>query len=1506
MQSNLMEKETVENKRLSTATSVSLSVATSASPSLLSETSYNNSILSRSPTPSSISNYVNNQIQGKDSKSESDKKKLKNVLHKFFKTKKIFMGNGHHHHGHHKKNSYSHSLNDESKIYEKNVYGYPSNGKLISNANANASINANTVSTSQPASLYYVDKQDSNNQSNIDNNYLTTPNAVSQYQMQLNEKCKFPTYYSREELERKLQNETENNICSDKLTAKEFAAEVGIIPIDEEDEDSDSTNSHRIYHTSGSTIFSGIQSTYNSIKSYGPRLDMSMFDPPNKISSEKHNESSKTIVPEFNKQSSSDTLNSNCGISLETIFNSKDNENETIEIVDVGSGPKENKTETIESVEKPGNSVVTPTRKVKTKKLSRFEIEVLSSYTPKSATFNPKRPSISTTGLSNEQNYPHSAKKTNSTGSTYYLNTTSSLPNLNELNKILNKNGNGCHTTPSSPARRDYGLTLKGERNDNVYFVCSNVQTRKPRRVSLSKHTSVNTLEDKRGIIKDDAKGKLQIIVDTHEENDRNGFPSSASTSSSSSPIHFEVKHPYSASSSKIDIYNLNNNDATGKTRNMTTTIITPDIVDTTNDSRYTSSPNTSSSTTPVNTPSAEELKNIWFDKTIGGNSNHVNKYHITNFQTEISKADNTIHTTTTSHIKDAMTNTDSVVFPIQIIKTPINGKCNSCLTDSKILQKVEDVRPNRLNVRRVKSTLSKSTTIDGESNDSEGKSEESSSRNQGKSEDGSNVVQVIQKGRFTVMKEHHDYKHAVPHHYKFVIIRNPSTNVLLPQTSTEGGVTLTSSSLSTPSYSYLDPTKNDLKHSHKETLSTIITPTSSSDLTTDQSSLVIPSLNVTSPPDSPCSSRSPTLSTISIPHQQLANIAAASLSSNLNMSEGIAYTTTIDSNCKSCCESSKNEEHVLIVPTNDEKQNNLTCIQSYTSTTTPLSSSLYISTITPVQHSLNKDFMPSVGPTTTPLNEDIPSTSTTPSTTPSITPSSTPSVTPSHTLSQELSSRSSPILFNQLSSTSTSPLLTATKALEETRSISSRNSQEFKLEPPQMQNSSREVVKPSSVNIAGSLQNVIPNSAISGSSSSSVLSETKPSVSPPIYPTLNSTVTLVNNNQNLNQNSILSEDLSIYTNYSDETYIHNDMENKLKHSEEISNIDSKPILHSETDIRRKKDNSSSNLRKVQSVIQCADQFKPYNYSYDSLDRVVSTGNVSEPLEMEEDEDNGDMMSQKPKYNPGSIEISNTKMDREVVTSPVFLKEIIGKKKYFPTHSYDQVLNPEVERKDSYYEYEQNDPGECNIERKYSNISLVSSLEPSMNSFNRCDFERTRAYSMSSVCPDIYSKYTMPPGSERESIKTTSTTATGELPTHPHHHHHFFIISNSEADMPTAAQLKYNNELLKDGNCSTRTVISSRQHRKFDITTSSISSKTPSVATSTKTNNSSSAPSLFKHKRSPSNSSNLSSHSRFTIIREASSKSVNNEKSPLSSNSSTIKKPTKEKKKYHTIPFNII
>jgi hypothetical protein len=123
MQNNLIEKDVGENKRLSTATSISLSVATSASPSLLSETSNTNSLLSKSPT-SSISNF-SNQNSLKESKSD-DKKKFKKVFHKFFKSKIFTTGSSGHlhvpHHRHKKNNSYSHSVNSDNGIYEKNVY----------------------------------------------------------------------------------------------------------------------------------------------------------------------------------------------------------------------------------------------------------------------------------------------------------------------------------------------------------------------------------------------------------------------------------------------------------------------------------------------------------------------------------------------------------------------------------------------------------------------------------------------------------------------------------------------------------------------------------------------------------------------------------------------------------------------------------------------------------------------------------------------------------------------------------------------------------------------------------------------------------------------------------------------------------------------------------------------------------------------------------------------------------------------------------------------------------------------------------------------------------------------------------------------------------------------------------------------------------------------------------------------------------------------------------------
>jgi len=450
-------------------------------------------------------------------------------------------------------------------------------------------------------------------------------------------------------------------------------------------------------------------------------------------------------------------------------------------------------------------------------------------------------------------------------------------------------------------------------------------------------------------------------------------------------------------------------------------------------------------------------------------------------------------------------------------------------------------------------------------------------------------------------------------------------------------------------------------------------------------------------------------------------------------------------------------------------------------------------------------------------------------------------------------------------------------KTTEDIRSLSSSDSQELKLESIQKANTPTKE-KRTSTNIAVSSQSLIPNSA---------MNESKLSVSPPIYPTLNSTVTLVNN-QNNNQNTILSEDLSIYTNYSDDTYIHeNELKSAFKHGEDGNNVGFKPFQHSETDLKGKdKSEYITNLRKVQSVLQYSDHMKPYHYSsYDSLDRTDSNVSVLEPLEIE-DEETGNIISKPYPMSKYQSEIGNNRMEREVLTSPIITKDELGKKKYFPAQSFDQIIHPsEMERKDSYYDYEPNEPPNLSsLERKFSDLSLASSSDPSLNIGSHGEFERTRAYSMSAMCPEIGTRNIMGLGSEKESSKTTSTTATGEYPTHPHsHHHHFFVISTSEADMPSPAIVKFNSELIKDSPCSTRTVIS-RQHRKFDITTTSISSKTPtpSVTSTTKPKTSSSSTNLMKHRRTPSNSSNLSSHSRFTIIREPSSKNVNNEKVPLS------------------------
>ncbi|KAL6591028.1 hypothetical protein LY90DRAFT_7284 [Neocallimastix californiae] len=1483
MQTNLMEKD-VENKRLSTSTTVSLSVAASASPSLISETSNANSILSKSPTPSSFSNYSNNG--GKS----DEKKKLKKAFHKFLNKTKLFNGN----HTHSKKNSYSRSLNGDNNNYDKSAYEYSAqlNEKEIPNANANLNKNANTISTSRPASLLYADNRNNSSNTTLSNNYMTTPNGTSELPNQLKEEKdlkSLPSYCSFN-YEQKLKSETERNMLSENLNYKEFAAEVGI-PIREEDEDTDYyTNNSYVHNPSCSSCFTsnGIQSTYCSSKSYGPRLDMSIFEPP----TERISESTKSIVTKYDGKNSNDTLNSKRNISLESMFDTKNTGGESVDIVDLENNSKEVNQK--DDVKENSRLEVNSTRRTKGKKLSRFTVEVLNSNISKS------RPTVDTndfTGNGTSNNMGHGGSSGN-----FNLSTTYSLPNLNDLNKI-SRNGNGYYTTPSSPARRDYGMTMNNERSDNVYFNvggCNNNQNRKSRRVSLSTYSPINSFEESK-------KNKLKINIDGLNAIEQNNATSSISSTSSVSPIHFEINHPTSSSSS-LDIYNLNNNDTVCKgaipSRDMTTTIITPEVND--NDE---SSINTFNTVTSRNSPSPEELKDIWIDKTLGGNTNHINKFHITNFQTEISKADKTIHTTTTSKIKDCMSNIDSVVFPIHIIKTPISSQCNTAVKGSKILNttvfcnhdkekgtnevqgKEQTTLKKELNIKKYeKSSLSESANINN-TFDENGKTEESKDSNE-KSEDSSNVVQVIQKGRFTVMKEHHDYKHAVPHHYKFVIIKNPSNSNLLTQKDNEDG---DSTGSVTSNSNALDSNKIkinglDVDQGHKETLSTIITPTSSG-LPSDQT-LTVPSYNV-SPPDSPMSSRSPSLSTVSIPQQQLANIAAASLSSTLNLSEGIAYTTTINNECSKCNESNKNEEHVLIVPTNDEKQNNLTYIQSFTSSTTPISSSLYISTITPVDPSHinelnNNKLVP--GHTPSPLNSD----------------NSTPSQSITNSPSGDLSSSSTPILFNKLSSS-------ASTYRSISKSIIENHDRQFepKLEPSH-------IVSASTPNLTkDNNKPSILNTTINRSTSS-FLNESKPPLSPPNYPTLNSTKTLVNNSQILNQSSTLSEDLSVYTNYSDDTYIHinnsnsnnnsneNDM-NIIKHnsklSEEINNnhdyIRDQFLQHSETEVNRNEEQQNEyllNLRKTQSV-KYPEQIKPYNYSYDSLDRNGSYSTF-EPLEIEEEEEENEKEKEKNEllksklFRPGpdTIEVSQGKIDREVVTSPFYPKDPINiKKKYFPTHSCDQVSQPlpDYERKDSYYDYDNsNEQSLPNIEKQFSEMSTPSLEESSLHSQSINGFERSRAYSMGSMRTNDSASKNNPLGSTIIGRESNKSISTNDIPVHPHHHHHFFIISNSEADIPTSSSpLKRSND-YKDSNSSTRVVIS-KQHRKFDITTTSSKSSLISSTNSNSTTN------LIHHKRTPSNSSNYSTHSsRFIVTRESSkSNNVNNsDKSPLSSATSITPK----------------
>jgi hypothetical protein len=364
---------------------------------------------------------------------------------------------------------------------------------------------------------------------------------------------------------------------------------------------------------------------------------------------------------------------------------------------------------------------------------------------------------------------------------------------------------------------------------------------------------------------------------------------------------------------------------------------------------------------------------------------------------------------------------------------------------------------------------------------------------------------------------------------------------------------------------------------------------------------------------------------------------------------------------------------------------------------------------------------------------------------------------------------------------------------------------------------------------------------------------------------------------------------------------------NIIKHnsklSEEINNnhdyIRDQFLQHSETEVNRNEEQQNEyllNLRKTQSV-KYPEQIKPYNYSYDSLDRNGSYSTF-EPLEIEEEEEENEKEKEKNEllksklFRPGpdTIEVSQGKIDREVVTSPFYPKDPINiKKKYFPTHSCDQVSQPlpDYERKDSYYDYDNsNEQSLPNIEKQFSEMSTPSLEESSLHSQSINGFERSRAYSMGSMRTNDSASKNNPLGSTIIGRESNKSISTNDIPVHPHHHHHFFIISNSEADIPTSSSpLKRSND-YKDSNSSTRVVIS-KQHRKFDITTTSSKSSLISSTNSNSTTN------LIHHKRTPSNSSNYSTHSsRFIVTRESSkSNNVNNsDKSPLSSATSITPK----------------
>jgi len=106
--------------------------------------------------------------------------------------------------------------------------------------------------------------------------------------------------YDWDELRHRMELEENNDVCTEKLTAREFAEAVGIPIVSSSDEEDDILLKNESDYSllgGGHTTHSYYGHTYRSTKSSGPPLDMSIFIPPNEEEKKIKNNSVKHEYP---------------------------------------------------------------------------------------------------------------------------------------------------------------------------------------------------------------------------------------------------------------------------------------------------------------------------------------------------------------------------------------------------------------------------------------------------------------------------------------------------------------------------------------------------------------------------------------------------------------------------------------------------------------------------------------------------------------------------------------------------------------------------------------------------------------------------------------------------------------------------------------------------------------------------------------------------------------------------------------------------------------------------------------------------------------------------------------------------------------------------------------------------------------------------------------------------------------------------------------------------------